>query len=206
MSLDNNSFQTYIDYIGFKQYFNYWDFNWGVQYKTLNKITYETFLKRSDTILFRQLWNKYRNRKSIQQLFISAFILDPNFYIANIYNITDDLNDFHPLRMKSIKDLLLTFDKDCVNIKQYISYNDLKFLDLLKPNNMSPKILRSASQIPVNLETIAILDKAFKFSKINNESPIWEKHRKMIFKYSQLLNIHTDHLKVSINSLLKENV
>ena len=64
--------------------------------------------------------------------------------------------------MKSIKDLLLTFDKDCVNIKQYISYNDLKFLDLLKPNNMSPKILRSASQIPVNLETIAILDKAFK--------------------------------------------
>lgn len=205
MSYDKHEFQIYTDYIGFKQYFKSWEFNWGLHYKSLNNLTYETFLKRSDINLFRQLWKKYNNRERIQQLYISAFLIDPDYYIANMYNINDDLRDFHTIRMKTINDLLLTFDKDCVNIKQYLLYNDIKFLDLLKPEHMSPKLLRVSSKIPVNLESIAIIDKAFRFSKIQNESPIWEKHRKMIYKYSNLLNINVEYLKASLNSLLKES-
>lgn len=203
MSYDRNEYQIYIDYVGFKQYFKTWDFTWSQHHSTIKTITYESFLKRKDCNVFRSLWKNYRNRSNIQNLYISAFIIDPDCYIGSILNISDDINDFHKLRMESCKNLQLTFDKDCVKIKEYVDYYNINLLDLIKPEQMSPKILRNSSKIGISLETISIIDKAFKFSKIKNDSPIWEKHRKMIFKYSALLNIDVNFLKISLNNILK---
>lgn len=186
--LIRDSYYTYIDYIGIKTHFKSDSYHWKWQTEN-KKIKFETYLKRKDCKLFKQLADKYKTRDNWRQVMISSFLCNKDTYVYDLINLPDDIKDFHVEREENVKNLSSIFNIEIERIGKYLDRKNLPLDKYLNPVVESPLILTTAGQVNISLETISILDKVFSFTSVATESPIWEKRRQQIKKYSELLEL-----------------
>lgn len=200
--------ETFCDYIYLKNYFNKWTFDVKNGSKGLyNFISPNAITKRHDIIHFRKISNVFKSAEQRQEFFISGFLNNRRMWIGDFYS--EDVIDLHKLRLKTRTALLYTFNKDVNNIIDYIQEHNTTFKELFKVNGQRPKIMNVKSDIwgGVTDETLAILDKYFKYTSQETINPLWDEERLRYHKYGKLLHIEdVNQIKPTLNKLIATNL
>ena len=201
--LRTKGYDAYVDYVEIKQHFSNPDFYWR---RNKRKIKMESYLKRKDVKNFQHIVNKYKSASVWQEMMISSFICNQQYYVIDIAFPPDELLEFHYARMGVLNDLQNTFIRDIKRIDGYLYSRDKSFLDFIKPVVKSPDILTTSNITGISLETIAILDKYLCFTDIDTLSPIWNKQRLILKKYGLLLQLNEKLVKLAISNLFDRAV
>lgn len=189
--MDEKTLQTFKDYISLKLHFSDESFMFNQDSK-MSKIDMTTLMKRKDIKFFVKLTENNRTRKERMELLISLFLKNQNAWIGEIFE--DELKDFHSARLAKTKALKHTFEKDTKNILEYMTENKKTIKELLLTNNDVPDIIKNRSKIVggISDETLALLDKAFKFCRQKTDNPLWRQRSFSIAKYKHFLEIDKD--------------
>lgn len=207
-SFNRRCYNTWLHYIGFKQHFNSFDFKWGFDKTKLGNISPNSFFSRKDVQSFAAFVDLVPNFADRQQMMVSAFIMDSNTYVTNIYQPSDELHEFHNSRISVISSLKYFLKQDVANIEEYLYNNpSLKLTDMLKigDSEHTPLIIKNADEIGVNLETLGIINNYFKFTRFESISPLWNRNRLRVDKYGQLLTCDREWFEPQLQKLIKIN-
>lgn len=191
---------AYVDYVEIKLHFSKPDFFWR---KNKRNIRMDTYLKRKDVSNFQHIVHKYKRPEIWQEMMISSFICNQQYYIIDVAYPPDELAEFHNARMGVIEDLMGVFVRDIKKIEGYLFTRNKSFLEFIKPITKSPEILTSSNETGISLETIAIINNHLCFCDIETLSPIWNKQRMILKKYGMLLQLDEKLVKLAIKKLFE---
>jgi hypothetical protein len=139
---------------------------------------------------YDKIAKKLQKEKEIVNLFISAFIDNPEIWIGDIWLNLPYYIELKEERENRLANISYLFKKDCINIID----KGLKF-----NSDMGNFIFNEFMQSNIELETFIIFKKMFKFSIDNNVTYDYI-YRVKYEKYEFLLNIDAEKYK----SILKE--
>ena len=206
-SPSQRAYNTYIQYVALKQHFNSWAFNWRLENRNLRNFDFITMNKRADSDLFYRFAEHLPDLYLRQQQMISVFLCNPNAHIFDIFELTDELAIYHKQRMSTLTKLTRILQKDLANIQTYIVQYGTNIAGLLKPEQYAPAplLVTKVEELGLSLETLALLDRYFNFTRFKTVSPLWERNRLKICKYAMLINFDLVSLQPEVDNLLSVN-
>lgn len=194
------SLQAFRDYVGLKLHFNetmIWNRNCG------KRLTEAALYKRKDRQFFERIAYQIRDREERIQHFVSCFLHNRNMWIGEMFD--QDMRHLHRSRMMRVKALDHTVKSEVDNIIDFMVEEKYTLRDLFLTSNQSPAIFRRQSDIigGVSRETLALLDRAFKFcSRANDNDPLWKEEAFRLAKYKYLLDVENfEGLKLQYKKL-----
>lgn len=175
------------DYVTLKLHFNEPRFMWSQ--KKGEKITEESLYKRSDFDFFDILTRKIKDREERQQFLISCFLRTPSIWIGDIIENFD--LDFHKKRMIRVNSLEYTFKNEMENVYDYMMENHYSVKDMLLSRGDSPRIIMDQHNIAggVSDETLALINKGFRFCDQETNDPLWKQRAFVLTKYQYFLEV-----------------
>ena len=191
--------RTFQDYVGLKLHFND-QFIWHRDFRFNHKE--EQLLKRKDAYLFVRMTEQEPDREVRIQRFISAFKQDKNAWIGEIFD--QDHTEFHKKRMRVINALQYNLRTDIDRLVLFMEDREIDVRKLLLPDGQSPYIIQNQGDIEggVSDETLALLEKAFKFCSQPSNDPFWEEKAFMLSKYHYWLDVDRAFLKQQLSKLV----
>lgn len=192
--------RTFQDYVGLKLHFN-GDLDWK-RHMAL-RLGEEQLLKRKDAYYFIQLAEQHDREKIIQML-ISLFKRDRNSWIGGI--LEEENVAFHKKRMSIINSLKYAVRTDIERLVLFMEERKIDVRRLLTSDGQSPYIVTNQTDIigGVTDETLALIDRAFKFCTQPSIDPLWEERRFMLGKYSSWIEVDGEFLKQQLDRLVVE--
>jgi len=187
-----SGFFVYRVYITYKSHFSSSDADISKYNYNLFNVSYDAFLSTKGVHYYDKIAKRIQKEKEVVNLFISAFIDNPNTWIGDIF-----LNLSHYINLKEerenrLSNLSYLFKKDCINmIAKGLLFN----------NELGNFVFNEFTQANIELETFIIFKKIFNFSLDNNIEYDYI-YRVKYEKYEFLLNINTEKYKL----LLKEAI
>lgn len=192
--------QAWVDYVGLKRHFQEETFIWkpGWSSKTL---TVEALRARNDLAKFAEFVRKVKPREERIQYLISTFLNNNHAWIGDV--VSDDAKERHRARKKRIGSLHLAFPRECQAIADYAN-KEKKSLAWLLTKQCPPPIIKASRNIVggVSDETLAILDRVFKFAGVVDcPDPLWQNRSLVLRKYSALLVVEKSVIKQGMENL-----
>ena len=193
-------FETYQHYLSLKNHFTnpkYEFFKYGA--KTRASIT--SFNKRKDKYWFEKTSRKYSDKEVVNFL-VSNFAYSDNPQNLWIGEIINSGERTYAEWMKRQQSLSYLFKEQS---NELLSENELE--DLFNCSKGHPVLLRKFLGGEVSVETLAIYEKIFSFSKNFNKQlndPVWETVNLKIKKYVPFLNIDVFQYKKILRELVDE--
>ena len=193
-------FDTYQHYLSLKNHFTnpkYDFFKYGA--KTRASMT--SFNKRKDKYWFEKTSRKYSDKEVVDFLVSNFTATDnpQNLWIGEIIN-SGERN--YSEWMKRQQSLTYLFKEQS---NELLLENELE--TLFNCTKGHPLILKKFLSGSVSLETLAIFDKVFHFSKNFDkklDDPVWESVSLKLKKYSPFLNIDVFQYKKILRSIIDE--
>lgn len=194
-----NAVQVFRDYVGLKLHFND-QFVWHRGFRS--RLGRDQLIKRKDAYMFIKTAEEMPDREKRIQVFISAFKKDPKAWIGDIYE--EDHQSYHKKRMAVVNSLRYSFSTDIDKIVMFMEERKIDVRGLLASKDKPPYIIRHESDIPggVKDETYALIEKAFKFCKLGQGDPLWERRSFMYSKYHYWLNIDPEFFDQQLSKLV----
>ena len=193
-------FETYQHYLSLKNHFTnpkYDFFKYGA--KTRASVT--SFNKRKDKYWFEKTSRKYGDKEVVNFLVSNFASTDnpQNLWIGEIINSGERT---YAEWMKRQQSLTYLFREQS---SELLSQNELE--SLFDCSKGHPKILKKFLSGSISLETFAIYEKIFHFSKKFDEKlldPVWETVSLKLKKYSPFINIDIFQFKKVLRSIVNE--
>lgn len=162
----------------------------------------EQLLKRKDAYYFMQLAEQHDREKIIQML-ISMFKRKRDSWIGEI--LEEENVEYHKKRMAVINSLKYVVRTDIERLVMFMEENKIDVRKLLLSDGQSPYIVSHQSDIigGVTDETLALLERAFKYCSQDTLDPLWEERKFMLSKYSSWVEVDGDFLKQQLNRLVE---
>lgn len=203
-SLVEDVVRTYVFYIGMKQYFTHWKFNWSMTTNKMKKIGHLQFVKRppGNRKHFYKVVEDIPDEGTRFEIITSAMIQTNNNSIADIAYPTVELADFHISRMKNLQKLNKLLVDDIDLLERYTLTYGTSLAELLTiKNGAEPGITMKAEAIGISLETMAALDTVYHYTENETLSPKWDRTRLILNKYGRLLEFETDKFVENLKKL-----
>lgn len=197
--------EAFCDYVSLKVHFNNWKFTWdynNTEYH-YNRIAPTTIDTRRDRKYFSRLNREFKKPEQRQEFLITGFLNNRRLWIGDFFN--DDLLSEHQARMRKRTSLIYTFNNDIENILEFMEDKSFTFKELIKANGQRPQLLKFKRDIlgGISEETLAILDKFFKYTNQVTVNPLWDEERLHYYKYGRLLNIDDiNRIKTALQKLI----
>lgn len=198
--MNTATLNCFRDYVTLKLHFNEESFTWRPEIG--RKIGPDALMKRSDCRYFERLTQKHPDTEDRQNYLISGFVLNKDLWIGEA--LEKEVVNFHKQRMIRVHSLEHVFSSECENISDFMLETKRSIRDLLKlTDGDRPAIIAERSDIIGGLsdETLAILDKAFDFTRQDSDNPVWAKTRLKLRKYKRFLDIPKESLIHHLNLL-----
>jgi hypothetical protein len=191
--------RTFQDYVGLKLHFN-GDLNWK-RHMVLT-LGEEQLLKRKDAYYFIQLAEQHDREKIIQML-VSMFKRKRDSWIGEI--LEEENVDYHKKRMAVINSLKYVVRMDIERLVLFMEERKIDVRGLLLSDGQTPYIVTHQSDIigGVTDETLALLERAFRFCSQPTIDPLWEERKFMLGKYSSWIDADSEFLKQQFNRLVE---
>lgn len=191
--------QAFQDYVGIKLHFNdhlVWTRN------TRLRLKQEQLLKRRDAFVFVRLAEQVPDREARIQQFISMFKQNKSAWAGNIFE--EDTIRFHKKRMTVVQALRHVVRTDVDRIIMFMEERKIDIRKLLLCDGQSPYIITHEHDIlgGVTDETLALINKGFKFCDQDTIDPLWEERAFMLNKYGYCLDADNEFLKQQFNKLV----
>lgn len=198
--LTEKQFEAFRDYIAVKAHFNDWKFD-CTRMGTSTRAA--SLRKRNDDRHFLNLCKEHPNKNTRQAFLTSCFLHDKRMWVGDMFR--EELKDIHRARMRRFNSTLYTLKNDAENLSDYMHAKGLTLKEMLLTKGMKPLIIAKRRVIEggITLETLAVLDKLFNFTRFGTEDLHWEETRLQIHKYGMLIKIdNAERIKKIINKLL----
>lgn len=194
----NDALSRFQDYVGLKLHFNS-DLIYKGEFR--GNLKQEQLMARKDAYLFFQMAEE-TTRESGKQVLISLFRQNPKAWIGDY--LDEDAIEFHKKRMKVISSIKHSFSTDIERLKMFMVDKGIDLKTLLKSDGQSPYIITNYSDIigGVTDETLALLDRAFKFTKQESIDPLWDQKKFSLSKYGSLIEIDRDFFLKQLDNLI----
>ena len=191
--------QTFRDYVGLKLHFND-PFIWNRNFKS--RIGEEQLLKRRDAYMFIKLSEEIPDREERIQRLISAFKKNPATWVGEVFE--EDHKDFHKKRMAVVSSLQYSLRSDIDKLVTFMDEHSIDVRKLLVSKGNVPYIIKNEADIPGGIkdETLALIEKAFKFCSNDTIDPLWQRRAFMLTKYHYWLNVKDEFLDQQLSKLV----
>lgn len=166
------------------------------------KLKEEQLLKRKDAYYFIQLAESHDREKIIQML-VSMFKRKRESWIGEV--LEEENVDYHKKRMAVINSLKYVVRMDIERLVLFMEERKIDVRKLLLSDGQSPYIVTHQSDIigGITDETLALLERAFKFCNQPTLDPLWEERKFMLGKYSSWIEADSEFLKQQFNRLVE---
>ncbi len=182
--------EVYLMYCAIKAHFSREGYDYH-KYGGKTKTKKMSFYKRNDRLFFARIARKYKDKKDVENYFVSNFLADKNGYIKN-FNEDNYLN--WKKRIQS-----LTY-----NLTNELSPYADRFEELFKWEDQHPILLKEYLGKRISIETMAILDDLVGYIKDWDDTDIiWKDHKKMVEKYKKFLTIDTQKCKMALMKVIQ---
>ncbi|AKO61712.1 hypothetical protein CPT_Mendera_065 [Stenotrophomonas phage Mendera] len=199
-SVLSGAVQAFQEYVGLKLHFNK-DLVWrrGMRFNQDES----TLLKRKDAMFFRQFADKYPDSEDRIQRYVSALKRDQNAWIGEMLDMENV--EYHKQRMRVIGALTYNLRTDIDRLVTYMDENGVDIKKLLKSDGTRPYLITVMSEIEggISDETLALMEKAFRYCKQETLDPFWEQKAFMLSKYHYWLEIKSDTLDQQLSRLVE---
>lgn len=157
--------------------------------------------KRKDRYYFERFAYKMKRRGDRIEYLVSCFLLNQQAWIGEMMD--DGYADYHTKRMRYIGAGEYHFRNECAALIEFMEDNDLSIKDLLLTNKGVPRIIIDRYKIigGISDETLALIDKGFRFCEQKTDDPFWQRRSFVLAKYKYLIDISKDVLKVQLNQI-----
>ena len=191
--------QTFRDYVGLKLHFND-PFIWHRGFKS--RIGEEQLLKRKDAYIFVRMADEIPDREERIQKFISAFKQNPQTWVGEIFE--EEQKEYHKKRMSVVNALQYSFRTDIDKIVTLMQDNQIDVRKLLVSKGDVPYLIKNESEIPGGIkdETLALIERAFKFCSTDTIDPLWQRRAFMLGKYHYWLKVKDEFLDQQLSKLV----
>ncbi len=191
--------RTFQDYVGLKLHFN-GELNWK-RHMVLS-LKEEQLLKRKDAYYFIQLAEQH-DREAIIQMLVSMFKRKRESWIGEI--LEEENVAHHKKRMAVVNSLKYVVRMDIERLVLFMEEREINVRKLLMSDGQSPYIVTHQSDIigGVTDETLALIDRGFKFCSQPTIDPLWEERKFMLGKYGSWLDVDSEFLKQQLNRLVE---
>lgn len=178
-------YEVYQQYVLIKAHFTSDTFD-ATKYKrtSAKKTTYE---KRNDKAFFEYLSKRFQDR-DIKPFFISNMIFGEKYIIEMVDDLDTSIRNFRDWK-KRMGQLSNLFGRECIDLREFMHSNDIKFDDLFKASrNKYPIILRLMLEDHITLETYILLNKVLtftpRFDKMYTDDHVYDEIALRVKKYS----------------------
>lgn len=190
--------QTFQDYVGIKLHFNdhlVWNRN------TRLRLKQEQLLKRKDAFVFLKMNEQEPNREDRIQRLISMFKRDKSAWSGAIFE--EENTVFHKQRMTVVRALRHVLRTDIDRLVMFMEESKIDVRKLLLSDGQRPYIISHEYDIigGITDETLALLNRGFKFCNQESIDPLWEERAFMLNKYGYCLEVDSAYLTQQFNKL-----
>lgn len=190
-----SGFFVYRVYISYKAHFSASNTDLSKYRFRLFNPSYDAFLNTNGHSYYDKIAKLLKTEKEVTNLFISAFLDDPDIWIGSICLELDKYLDLKEQREHLIQNMSYVFAKDC----KYLLTSGMKFNDAL--GDFAFEAVMSSS---IELETFIILKKIFNFT-IDNNTTYDYIYRLQYMKYEFLLNVDVEKYKLILKEAVMQN-
>ena len=190
---------TFRDYVGLKLHFSD-NLIWRRDMKL--KLGQAQLLKRKDAYVFLQMNEQEPNREDRIQRLISLFKRDKNAWSGTIFE--EDNIRFHKARMSVARGLKHVVRTDIDRLVMFMDENKIDVRKLLLTDGQKPYIISHEHDIlgGITDETLALINRGFKFCDQETIDPLWEERAFMLNKYGYCIEVDSEFLKQQFNKLI----
>ena len=162
----------------------------------------EQLLKRRDAFYFMQLAEQH-DREKIIQMFVSMFKRKRDSWIGEV--LEEENVEYHKKRMSVINSLKYVVRTDIERLVLFMNERQIDVRTLLLSDGQSPYIVTHQTDIigGITDETLALIERAFKFCRQPTMDPLWEERKFMLGKYSSWIEVDGEFLKQQLNRLVE---
>lgn len=192
-----------MEYLGLKLHFS-GEHDWQIGRVPLPSWTVDAFLNRNDIQAFAAFVDFVPSPQERIERLISTFIKNPSAHVSTAHHMPDDIAAFHIARMRVISSLNYNMQSDLDTLWEYCYNNGIRLIDLLciGGDKHTPSIVSNVNAIGLNLETLCLLDRIFRYTRFDTVSPLWNRNRVMICQYSKLIKYDVKRLKPLVDKIL----
>lgn len=150
-----NAFQVYEKYLAIRSHFNSSSYDY-FKYNAKINAGVKHFITRKDKWVFEKLSRNYEEQDLVD-LIVANFTKNNNCYAMDLLEETSKLNYYD---WKKKKDgVVYFFDSELQNLENYLVSNELKLIDIFKPqDNTHPIVYKLYCSGDLSLEFICILE------------------------------------------------
>lgn len=162
-----------------------------------------TLNQRNDSKLFYQIADK-KLLWDFQQEMISFMIYNNGKHISEALHPTDEMWDYHKLRMSNLTQLHKKIKEELDTIHQHTIKYSTYIEPFFKPQGDVPKpgLINLAVEREISLETLCAVDLFLDYTRFGSNDPLWEINRLRIAKYKLLLNLRLNELEPYIANII----
>lgn len=211
-----DEFECYKMFIAMKNHFTTKDGSYDYKkYSGKVSIPKNTYLKRKDRSIFRDLSKKY-SKKELEDFFLSVFLcsgtsgtaIARSEFLTSSNLLDDDTIDYYKLWKTRNQSLSYLFDNDFRKLLEMAIDSDLYFDDIFKSvDGDYPLVMQMERRGEISIETVVIIDKILSFlDRVNIDDTIyWPVYKKKCKKYSDFVDINISlYIKKMRNILLDD--
>lgn len=193
------AWQAFHDYVGVGIHFKSPDKTWHPSIRL--RLSKDSLLRRRDARLFYAFADKYPSRPERIHLLVSAFKRNCAAWIGEVMD--DDVKVYHRERMVRLNTLRRTFRMDIGNIEAYMDETGKDIRSMLASKGQMPYIIKNRSRVigGITDETLALMERAFRFAKTDTDDPLWNQTAQMLRKYHHWLPMDNQYLKEQLNRI-----
>ena len=191
-------FETYQSYLSMKSHFTNRKYDF-FRYGGKSRATMSSFNKRKDKYWFEKTSRKYSDGEIVDFLLANFVTTDnpKNLWIGEIINSGERTYSEWSRKQQSLSYI---FKEQITQL-----FDDYELDELFDCTNGHPPILKEYLGEHIDLETVVILEKVFKFrSRFDKklDDPVWETVSMKIKKYDPFININVLQYKKVLRELV----
>lgn len=175
------------------------------KYGGKSKISVDAFENRKDKYYFYKLSRRLQTKDELVDFLVANFVEDEKCWVGNL--LDDQSESLYRRRQKVMQSLSYTFQNDCESIFRGISNpNEI----LQSEDGDYPKLLTSALQKNIEIETLCILNDILNFIPMWNKKIAdtirWPDYRRKLLKYSPFIKYDKTKIKILLKRIINEKM
>lgn len=175
------------------------------KYGGKSKISVDAFENRKDKYYFYKLSRRLQTKDELVDFLVANFVEDEKCWVGNL--LDDQSESLYRRRQKVMQSLSYTFQNDCESIFRGISNpNEI----LQSEDGDYPKLLTSALQKNIEIETLCILNDILNFipmwNKKISDTIRWPDYRRKLLKYSPFIKYDKTKIKILLKRIINEKM
>lgn len=175
------------------------------KYGGKSKISVDAFENRKDKYYFYKLSRRLQTKDELVDFLVANFVEDEKCWVGNL--LDDQSESLYRRRQKVMQSLSYTFQNDCESIFRGISNpNEI----LQSGDGDYPKLLTSALQKNIEIETLCILNDILNFIPMWNKKIAdtirWPDYRRKLLKYSPFIKYDKTKIKILLKRIINEKM